>query len=175
MNYVALLRGVNVGGKGIVSMKQLKSLFETLGYANVSTYINSGNIFFSSSKNAKTIHRELEREMKREFGFEIPTLVKTANEIKKIANAIPPHWKNDDKHKSDVTYLFQEIDSKKVLGELPFKPDLMEIKYVKGAILTRVPRENMGRSGLTKIVGGKLYRYLTIRNVNTARILADKS
>lgn len=60
MNYVALLRGVNVGGKNKVSMSELKVCFEDLGYQNVSTYINSGNILFTSSKSAAALAKEIE-------------------------------------------------------------------------------------------------------------------
>jgi uncharacterized protein (DUF1697 family) len=55
VRYIALLRGINVGGNKIVNMKSLKTLFESLGYINVSTYLNSGNVIFDSDEKKETI------------------------------------------------------------------------------------------------------------------------
>ena len=55
MNFIALLRGINVGGKNKVEMGQLKNLLETAGYTKVSTYINSGNVLFESDENLDNI------------------------------------------------------------------------------------------------------------------------
>jgi hypothetical protein len=67
MKYIALLRGINVGGSKKVEMKKLKALFESLGYENVLTYINSGNIIFESIENKESVRQEVERSMKKEY------------------------------------------------------------------------------------------------------------
>lgn len=174
MKYIALLRGINVGGNHKVGMKKLKAFFESLGYTNVATYINSGNVIFESKTNQKHIASELLNKLKKEFGFDIPTLIKTAKEMKKIANAIPKSWKNDQNQRTDVAYLFPEIDSKNTIDDLPIKKELADIRYVKGAIYWNVKRKDVIKSHLTKIIGHPLYRSMTIRNVNTARYLAGQ-
>lgn len=172
MEYVALLRGINVGGNHRVEMKRLKDLFESLGYSNVSTYLNSGNVLFGTSAKMSTIREAVEARLQKEFRFDIPILIRERREIIKIAEAIPREWRNDLLQKTDVAYLFDEIDSKKILEELPIKKEYLTIKYVKGAILWNLDRKNYNRSHINKLIGHRLYPLMTVRNVNTARFLA---
>lgn len=172
MKYFALLRGINVGGNRKVEMKRLKNLFQSLGYANVVTYLNSGNAIFESDIMLNDLQIEIPKKLKKEFGFSIQTLIKTEKEIKRIAKAIPNQWKNDSEQKTDVAYLFPEIDTKKTINELPVKREFIDIRYVKGAIIWNVLKKEYNKSHLNKIIGLKLYQMMTVRNVNTARHLA---
>lgn len=172
MKYTALLRGINVGGNRKVEMKKLKALFESLGYKNVSTYINSGNVNFESTKSNKTLTKEIEKNIKKEFGFEVQTLVKSEKDMKRIAKAIPKNWLNDSTQRTDAAYLFPDIDDAKIINELPVKKEFMNIRYVRGAIYWNIKRENVYKSHLAKLTSNKLYKYMTIRNVNTVRYLA---
>ncbi|EMJ88570.1 DUF1697 domain-containing protein [Leptospira meyeri] len=174
MKYIALLRGINVGGNRKVEMKKLRRLMESLGYTEVSTYINSGNIIFESEDDTKTVRFKIEKSFEKVFKFEIPTIVKTEKEMKKIANAIPTEWQNDATQRTDVAYLFPEADSKKIIEELPLKKEFLEIRYQKGALIWNIKRENLNKSQLAKLISHKLYKAMTIRNVNTARFLAGE-
>src|SRR3990172_2308519 len=169
MKYIALLRGINVGGNRKVEMKKLKSFFESFGYINVSTYINSGNVIFESEDEPKIVLKKVNSGLEIYFGFEIPTLVKTEKEMKKISDAIPKNWQNDSVQRTDVAYLFPEIDSIKIIDELPVKKEFIEVRYIKGAIYWNVRRENVYKSNLAKIISHRLYKSMTVRNVNTAR------
>lgn len=173
MTYIALLRGINVGGNKKVDMKKLKLLFETLGCTDVVTYLNSGNVIFKSKKTGQVIQKEISKKIKQEFGFEVPTLIKTSQEVKKIAIAIPKEWNNDADRKTDIAYLFPEIDSKKILEDFDVKKEFITLKYVKGALIWHVSRKEYNKSQLNKILAKKLYKQLTIRNVNTARRIAQ--
>lgn len=172
MKYIALLRGINVGGNHKVEMKKLRALFEALGCTNVSSYINSGNVLFESTDDKTHILDKVESEFKKAFDFEIPTLIKTAEEMREILNAIPKEWQNNSTHKTDVAYLFPEIDSIKTMDELPFKKEFIDIRYIKGAIYWNIDKKNCNKSHLNKVISHKLYRSMTIRNINTARYLA---
>ncbi|USN53100.1 MAG: DUF1697 domain-containing protein [Candidatus Nomurabacteria bacterium] len=173
MRYIALLRGINVGGNNKVEMKRLKELCGSLGYTDVSTYINSGNILFNAKGKSKDIQSALTKALVNEFGFPIPVLIKTQAEVKKIVAAIPQTWQNDHQtQKTDVAFLFPEVDDKKTLDELPMKKEYMDLRYIKGAIVWHVKKENLNKSQLSKVIGSKLYKYMTVRNVNTARYLA---
>lgn len=172
MKYIALLRGINVGGTRKVEMKRLRTLFESLGYTNVSTYLNSGNVLFESNINQEIVQKEIPKKLENEFGFIIPTLIKNQEEVKSIAKAIPNEWENNSKQKTDVAYLFSEIDSKGIINELPVKKEFIDVIYVKGAIIWNVQRKDYNKSHLNKIVSLKQYQLMTIRNVNTARFLA---
>ena len=172
MKYIALLRGINVGGNHKVEMKKIKELFESLSFSSVSTYINSGNILFEGAGKPQEIRQKLESNLKKAFGFDIPTLVKTEKEMIRIAEAVPRTWKNDAEQRTDVAYLFPEIDAKKIIDELPVKKEFIDVRYIKGAIFWNVKREDVYKSHLAKIISHKIYQFMTVRNVNTARYLA---
>jgi uncharacterized protein (DUF1697 family) len=169
MQYVTLLRGINVGGNHKVEMKKLKRLFESQGYFNVSTYLNSGNVIFESKE--KIDLNKLSSEINKQFGYSIPILVKTIDEMKLISKSIPVDWKNDTDWKCDVAYLFDEIDSKNFIDDLPIEKQFLDIRYIKGAMFLRVNRKNYSKSHINKLISHKYYQSMTIRNVNTARFL----
>ena len=172
MKFIALLRGINAGRNRRVEMKKLKMVFEMLGCANVLTYINSGNVFFESIMAQTAIQHKIEKALKNEFGFEIPTLVKTEKEMQQIAKAIPATWQNDTEQRTDVAYLFREMDSKKIINQLPVNKEFIDVRYVKGAVFWNVNRKNYNKSHLNKLIGHEIYQFMTVRNINTARFLA---
>ena len=71
MTYLALLRGINVGGKNKVEMARLKTLFESIGCGDVRTYINSGNVIFTSNRVAARLRTSIEKAIAKEFGFHV--------------------------------------------------------------------------------------------------------
>lgn len=171
MKYIILLRGINVGKNKWINMKSLRLFFENLGYSEVSSYINSGNIILQSNK--KLNSKKIEKALAQQLGFSVSILIKTITEMKKIAKAIPAKWQNDANQRTDVAYLFPEIDHKSAMAELPMKMDYMDVRYVKGAFIFHLLRKNYHKSQLNKLIGHKLYSSMTMRNVNTARYLAD--
>ncbi|WP_147635132.1 DUF1697 domain-containing protein [Treponema pectinovorum] len=172
MDYIALLRGINVGNSVKISMKELKASFEQCGFSNVSTYINSGNVIFESEDDKNTVTENIEKALHITIGNEIKVLLKTKNEIAKIADAIPNDWQNNDEQKTDVAYLFESIDDENIINELPVKKEYIKLIYVKGALIWNVHRKDYSRSHINKIISHKAYKDMTIRNVNTARYLA---
>ena len=173
MHYVILLRGVNVGGANKVTMRTLREICEQLGYTHVVTYINSGNVFVTSAKSAATIQTELTRAIQKTCGMMIDVLVKTHRAMQKIAAAIPPEWENNTAYKSDVAYLFPKCDREGILATLPIRAEYIDIRYVSGALMWRVRRASYGKSHLNKLIAHPLYKQMTVRNVNTARRLAE--
>lgn len=173
MKHVALLRGINVGNSVRINMKDLKLLFEKNGFSEVSTYINSGNIVFESSDNKSKIQKDIEAFLLKEYGQGIKALVFNREQIISIANAIPAEWKNDEHQKTDVAYLFDTVNNKEILDILPVKKDYVKLIYTNGAVLWNVNRSNYNKSQLNKIISHKIYKEMTIRNVNTARYLAS--
>ena len=172
--YVALLRGVNVGGGGKIDMKELKAVFEAVGMTSVKTYINSGNVVFETDVGPDDrVAEMLEGATERRFGFEVRVLVRSADEVRSIVDALPAHWANDEATKCDVFFLWAEADRPSVLGQLDFDPGMEDVRYTPGAIIRRVERKNASRSRLTKVVGTPLYQHMTIRNCNTARKLLE--
>jgi uncharacterized protein (DUF1697 family) len=100
--YVALLRGVNVGGRAKVDMRELKSQFEQLGSSDVSTYINSGNVIFRDRRAASTLTRLLEKELGRRVA------VRSLTQIQALCKRIPAEWRNDKEQKTDVGFVLDD-------------------------------------------------------------------
>ena len=174
MIYVALLRGINVGGKNKVAMKELKVVFEDAGMTDVRTYINSGNVVFSTTMRGKARLVELlEDAIEDHFGFRINVVVRDLKSMKATIKALPSKWTNDQKMKCDVMFLWDDVDRPSVIKELKIKPELEDVKYVKGAILWRVDKKDVTRSGMMRMAGTPLYKRMTIRNCNTARKLLE--
>jgi uncharacterized protein (DUF1697 family) len=174
MKYVALLRGINVGGNNTIDMRQLKGAFEAAGMADVRTYINSGNVIFSTDgADREAVGRALEACIVEKFGFEVDVLLRSVDEMSAIAAAIPEEWSNDDQQRCDVFYLWADVDKPSILDELGAKPGIDELRYVPGAVIRWVARENSTRSGVLRALTRPVFKRITIRNCNTARKLAS--
>ena len=174
MIYVALLRGINVGGKNKVDMKQLKAAFEDVGMTSVRTYINSGNVIFSSTSRSRARLTEvLEDAIARTFGFKVGVLVRDLKNMRAVVKALPRTWVNDTTMKCDVMFLWDDVARASVVKELPIKPEIEDLKYVAGALIWRVDRNGVTRSGQMKLVRTPLYKRMTIRNCNTTRKLLE--
>lgn len=169
--YVALLRGINVGGNCRVEMRQLQALCESLGYADVMTYINSGNVIFSSSKTAPAILRELEPALEKTFTFHIPTILRTKQELQTIVDEVSKKWVNDSEQKTDVLFLWPTYNNKKTLNLIAQNPKADELRYVPGAIIWHIDRGNYTQSKMRDFIGTVVYKHMTARNINTVRKL----
>lgn len=174
MVFVALLRGINVGGKNKVDMKQLKETFESAGMTGVRTYINSGNVIFSSSSRSRFgLAETIEAAITKTFGLEIPVVVRDRKSMRAVVKALPRTWVNDETMKCDVMFLWDDVAHPAVVQELSIKPDIEQVKYESGALIWRVDRDAVARSGLMKLARAPLYKRMTIRNCNTTRKLLE--
>jgi len=174
MRYVALLRGINVGGANKVSMAELKGAFEDAGMTGVRTYINSGNVVFSTDiEDREQLADLLRTSVEKPAGTNADLQLRDEGEITAIVAAIPADWTNDASMKCDVVFLQPDVDSADTLAELGPRPGIEDALYVPGAIIWRVDRENATRSRLTRMVGTPLYSRVTVRNCNTARKLFE--
>lgn len=176
MRYVALLRGINVGGNNKVPMADLREIVSGVGGEEVRTYINSGNVIFDhTSRSASKIATMIEEGITTELGLQIRVLVMPAKELQRIAGEIPDTWTNDGEVRTDVLFLWNEVDSPGLLDELDIRDGVDEVVHVPGALLWRIDRENRNLSWLNKLVASAPYRSMTIRNANTVRKLAELS
>jgi uncharacterized protein (DUF1697 family) len=174
MVYLALLRGINVGGKNKVEMKQLKAVFEEAGMTSVKTYINSGNVIFSTTIRAKRrLAGLLEKGIAERFGFKVDLLLRDIKSMRAVVNKMPAHWTNDKTMKCDVMFLWEDVARPSVMKQLKFKPEIEDVRYASGAVIWRVDRKNATRSGMLKLVGTPIYKRMTIRNCNTTRKLLE--
>ncbi|CEA16789.1 hypothetical protein ING2E5B_2060 [Fermentimonas caenicola] len=174
MIYIALFRGINVGGNNKVEMKKLKSLLERTGFENVVTYINSGNVIFKKSGGGSEaeLARIIEQAVKDEFQLDLKIVVINSNHLDAICREIPADWVKNDEMRTDVLFLWEKYDYPGVLDIIKYK-EVDNVKYVPGALVWNVREKDYTKSNMVKLVGTDLYRHITIRNVNTVRKLHE--
>ncbi len=177
--YVALLRGINVGGNNKVEMSKLKKVFEKLGFSNVSTYINSGNVIFEVDKGGDvdgtddaSLADKIEKSLYKTFGFNIRVVLRDSKNIQKICKEVPLDCTNDTEQKTDVLFLWDEFDNKKSI-DLIAMTEVDNLRYISGAIVWNVKRVDYKKSGMNKFIGTKVYKNMTARNINTVRKLGE--
>lgn len=170
--YVALLRGINVGGNNKVEMKKLREVFESLGFSSVSTYINSGNVVFASSEKVDGLSKKIEKALEKTFGFAIRVVVRDAKNIQALIKKIPSHWKNDSEQRTDVLFLWDEFNKKTTLSLIVTTKDIDSLLYIPGAIVWNMKRSGYNKSGMRKFIGTLVYKNMTARNINTVRKLS---
>jgi uncharacterized protein (DUF1697 family) len=113
--YVGLLRGVNVGGKNIVAMSELRSVVESLGHTNVSTFIQSGNVIFTTSRPVTS--KSLESAIEKQFDIDITVVLRTAPELASVVKANP----------------FADVDTSKLhVGFMATKPSAADVSKLDG-------------------------------------------
>lgn len=171
MIYVALLRGINVGGKSKVEMSKLKTVFESLGCQNVITYINSGNVIFSDNRTIKELIFLIEAAIIKDFGLNIRIVLRDLANIKKLCEEIPIIWTNDTEQKTDVLFLWDEIDDADIIDKIVINPRLENVRYISGALIWNIGRENVTKGNGVKLIKTDLYQHMTVRNINTVRKL----
>jgi uncharacterized protein (DUF1697 family) len=172
--FVALLRGVNVGGNNMIKMSELKKSFEALGFAQVATYINSGNVIFKTKESdARKLETKIEKMLLKEYQLDSKVVVRTLPEMVKLVKSLPARWNSDSDWRYNVMFLRHTVDSHKILADLPVKSDIEELDYRPGALLWSIKASDANRSNLAKFGSHKLYREVTVRNLNTTRKLYD--
>jgi uncharacterized protein (DUF1697 family) len=101
-----MLRGINVGGQKRISMQVLKEMYSSVGYREVQTYVQSGNVIFSADGSDSSVKEELEKEIKRAFGFDVLVFLRNKRELAAIVKNSP--FKQKDETKLHVTFLSEK-------------------------------------------------------------------
>jgi uncharacterized protein (DUF1697 family) len=168
--YVALLRGINVGGKNLISMQSLKESFKNLGFLNVTSYINSGNIIFTSSQtDARALERKIERMLSLEYNHAGKVVIRNLSEMSELIKKLPDIWSDDKLWKHNVIFLRHTIDSKKILESLSPKPEIEEVQYHPGVLLWSARTSDLARSNMLQLSKQHIYQEMTVRNLNTTK------
>lgn len=173
MRYIALLRGVNVGGKARVEMATLRRVFEDAGCRDVSTYINSGNVLFTDKRTMQELQPALETALEATFGLRIPIVLRSRKSLNALTARIPADWTNDASAKTDILFINNTVDAQEVLAALGSKPAIESVIAADGALVWHVSRQNASKSSALKLVSSIHYANVTIRNVNTVRKLVE--
>lgn len=174
MKYVALLRGINVGGKNTIKMAELKICFERLRFNDVTTYINSGNVIFSAQKKTNPeLASDIATGIKDYFGLDVPAVVRTSEQIDEVVKKLPKAWTTDKTMRTDVIFLWDEVDYPAVIDEIKINPEVDNLIYIPCALIWNLDRQHYTKSKMHSFIGTKIYKLSTARNSNTVRKLQD--
>ncbi|OHY30139.1 hypothetical protein BI362_07455 [Streptococcus parauberis] len=177
MDFILLLRGINVGGNHSVKMAELKENLTNLELDNVTSYINSGNLFFSSLESQDALQVMLESYFKNNYSFDIPFLLINQTDYQKEFEALPECWQEDYFRKNALFFLpntkNEDIDN--FLEIANFSQDEL-IHIGEFAIYWIIKKEGAYPQSFyhTKFIKTKLYKLVSIRNFKTAYYLAFK-
>lgn len=170
MVYLALLRGINVGGNNLVKMSDLKEALGSAGFDDVRTYIQSGNVFFSSSEtDTDVLSTRVRACIKQQFKIDVGVGVFSKAEWQVIISNAPRDWGKDSDWKHNLLVMLKPYDMKQVMSDFGVpKPGMEDIVAGKGVIYQSVSWKMFGRSTSGKLAANPLYKQMTIRNYNTA-------
>ncbi len=180
MKYVLLLRGINVGGKNTVSMSALKEQLLSIGFEDVSSYINSGNLFFSSLENHEICSSKIRDLLETNYDFSIPFSLITKEEYLEEKVGLPDWWKEDMVRK-DVLFFSCNFNKSSILDFIDNATFYNEVVYVgRNAVFWGKYDESeyLKTTYHKKLIKQDFYKKITIRNSNTfekiAKILEEK-
>jgi uncharacterized protein (DUF1697 family) len=171
--YVALLRGINVGGRTKIGMADLRALFEAAGVEDVTTYIQSGNVVFSSDGAAAAVTKALEKRIAGDLGLAVTVLLRTRPQLEKVLRANPFLAEGRDPSKLHVTFLAEKPNGARVKALDPeqWKPD--EFRFLGREIYLHFPkgygRSKLGNTFFEKQLGVRA----TTRNWRTVTKLVE--
>lgn len=168
MTYLALLRGINVGGNNI-RMTELKACFEGVGFSDVATYIQSGNVVFSAAKeDPERLALKIEKVLQARFGFPVKVAVLSQAELRQTVDGAPKGFgRSPAKFRYDVLFLKRPYTSKEAMRHVTLREGVDAAAAGKRALYFSRLIARATQSRLSKILATPAYAHMTIRNWNT--------
>ena len=172
--YVALLRGVNVGGRNIMSMAALKQCLEQLGLINVRTFIQIGNVIFETGeKSGEKLTRRIERAVSAALGLDSRIALLSQAQLKTIVADAPVGWARSSDLRRNIAFLRPSVTASQALKQVEVKPGVDTVKAGRGVLYMSTVISGLQKSGLRKLIATPAYREMTIRTYGTCqKILA---
>ena len=167
--FVALLRGINVGGKNLIKMAELKACFEALGFENVRTYIQSGNVLFRADESDQAgLTTRLEDALSKTFNYQSRVVVRSEEEMKAIVAHAPKGFGSDPAtYRYDVIFLKDPLTSSQAMQSVTMKEGVDQAFAGNGVLYFSRLISKAAQSHLTRIITLPIYQSMTIRNWNT--------
>lgn len=175
MKYLALLRGINVGGKNMIKMSELRDCLSVAGFENVQSYIQSGNIIFETNESNKTsVTTTVEQAIEKDFGLKIPVVLLSKKELETVVHELPKNWNSRPDWKYNYLFLKEPYIIKDVVAAVgQLKPDIEEMVAGKGVLYQSMLLKRFGSTTGGKLAGNPIYKIITIRNHNTVTKLLN--
>lgn len=171
--YVALLRGINVGGKNLIKMSALKACFEAQGFRNVTTYIQSGNVLFESAGSGRaSLTRHIEAELAATFNYRASVVLRSRTQMQRIVTGAPQGFgAHPAKYRYDVIFLKEPVTASTALKSVPTKQGVDQAHAGTGALYVSRLVSKASQSQLSRLTSLPIYQSMTIRNWNTTTTL----
>ena len=172
--YLALLRGINVGGNNVIAKDDLRRCFEHLGFTNVRTYIQSGNIVFrAEAGEPQQLTARVEAGLSERFSYAARAVVLSYADYRALLDAAPPAWGEDPAYRHNALFTLAGTTPAQVLASIPpVKEELETVAAGPGVVFWSADKKRVTRSAFVKLPAHPIYRQVTIRNHNTVRRLA---
>ena len=172
--YVALLRGINVGGQNILPMADLRAAFDAAGYAAVSTYIQSGNVLFESELPRDELEGDIEAMLEHRVGVPVVVVVRSHRQIRNIVARAPSGFGTEpDVYHSDVVFLKAPLTSRQAMSVVDLREGVDRAWPGTGVLYFARLSERLSQSRMSRIASTTEYKRMTIRNWNTTTKLLD--
>ena len=167
--YLALLRGINVGGKNIIKMTALKACLEDAGFSDVATYIQSGNVLFTApAKSDRALEATIEKALSKAFSYNSRVVVISHDQLTTAVKKAPKGFGADPaKYRYDVIFLKDPLTAKEAMKSVSTKEGVDKAWPGTGVIYFSRLIAKATSSRLGRIVGLPVYQEMTIRNWNT--------
>lgn len=173
--FLALLRGINVGGNNVIAKEDLQQCFEDLGYEGVRTYIQSGNILFSSgARNIAKLTATIEKGLADRFSYAARAVVLSHKQYIAALDAAPSRWGHVETQKHNALFTLDGITPEEVLAQLPApKARLERVGTGPRVIFWSASKKELSKTTIMKLSRSPLYLQMTVRNHNTVFRLRD--
>jgi uncharacterized protein (DUF1697 family) len=171
--YVALLRGINVGGANLIKMADLKACFEKEGFHDVGTYIQSGNVLFSSADSGRIeLTRRIEAALTRAFGYRASVVLRSRKEMYDIVRRAPGGFGAlPARYRYDVIFLKAPLTAPIAMKSVLVRPRVDEAHSGNEVLYFSRLISKASQSQLSRLVSLPVYQSMTIRNWNTTTTL----
>jgi uncharacterized protein (DUF1697 family) len=172
VKYVALIRGINVGGNHLIKMLDLKACFEAQGLKEVATYIQSGNVVFAAGAEPADIARRLEAALHTTFDCRTKVVLRSQKELSAIVKRAPRGFgKQPDKYRCDVIFLNAPLTAEEAMTKVSTKEGVDEARAGAGVLYFSRLISKAAQSKLARVVSLPIYKEMTIRNWRTTTTL----
>ncbi|HWN71988.1 MAG TPA: DUF1697 domain-containing protein [Haliangium sp.] len=166
--YVALLRGINVGGKNLIKMSELKACFEDQGFRNVVTYIQSGNVLFQSGESGRKSTARIEEALAARFNYQVRVVLRARKQMQDIVERAPEGFgAHPAMYRYDVIFLKEPLTAPVALKSVSTKQGVDQAHAGIGALYFSRLISEASQSQLSRLVSLPIYQSMTIRNWNT--------
>ena len=172
--FVAFLRAINVGGH-IVKMDYLRKLFESLGLEHVETFIASGNVIFESDSDPQTLENQIRLHLRRELGYDVPTFIRTVDEVAAIADYQPfSALELDVAAALNVSFLHHEPDAAAAQKLMSFVTDIDDFHIHQRQVYWMCRKKQSESTFSNAVLEKALGQSSTLRGISTVEKLAQK-